>query len=204
MATVKLGLSDKRISYIITYCSNIVNMMTGNVIYDTPNPSLKVVSVAIDALNQAYNAALRGGTDLKAAQRLQLKTLLETMKQLAAYVQNASGGDKMGILSSGMEVRETRGSKEPPATPQNLRFKLFNLSGEANLMWGAVKRKTIYVMEQSQTPAIPSSWVQVGLLTRASMKIEGLSLGQTYSFRVAAKNCYGQSDWSQPASKMIS
>ena len=89
----------------------IVADMTGNVNFSNPNPALGTVTNAVNDLETKHEAAADGGKTLKNIMRAANKVLNDLMSQLESYVENASGGDELKIVSSGMTVK-TKGVRK--------------------------------------------------------------------------------------------
>ena len=204
MKQVKLGLWSMSIPYLIQFCSLVVQMMTGNLSFLTPNPTLLTITAAIKALQDAYEAALLGGKTLKATQRINRLALIGLMSTLGAYVQEASNGDEQTILSSGMGVKKQRSPLGLLGQVANLRLKKNDSVGEASLLWNSLKGAKTYPVQTTQTPEVASSWVDAGLSTKRSITITGLPSGAYTWFRVAGFNAAGLGQWSSPVQKMIS
>jgi hypothetical protein len=204
MAQVKLDLRNRPIPFIIEFSTKVVKVMTKNPNFLSPNPALGDVSDLTDALSEAYTNALDGGKALKSIMNLAKKALLGSMASLATYVQNISLGDETIIRSSGMGVRETKYSKDKPATAENLQTVKNDNAEEVSLKWKKVDRAKSYVIQMTNTPDVDTSWVPAGISTRASITITGLVTGKNYWFRAAAIGAHGQGGWSESAKKMIS
>ncbi len=97
MAIVKLAIRKKPFPFVIQKCGNIVKLMTGNLNFPFPNPSLTTVSTAISELSLAYELALDGGMLLKATQRTKAAALFNMMSVLSKHVQNVSLSDEQII-----------------------------------------------------------------------------------------------------------
>src|SRR4051812_27678031 len=104
MARVKIGLSGLSGTDQIERSRNIKTLMTGNASYTTPNPTLMAVGAAIDAFEVAFNESRNRDKVKMETMRLRRAAMLLIMFQLAAYVQEASDGDREKILSSGFGV----------------------------------------------------------------------------------------------------
>jgi len=204
MKFVKLALRRKTVPVLIEFCINIVTMMTGNPDFLTPTPALKKVTDAINALKDAYEAALDGSRKAKALQRARLADLIAIMSLLAAYVQDASGGDEVIILGAGMSVRKTPTPRPLPEVPQNVRILLNEKTGEFSLAWNPSKYADYYVLETSTTPDVEESWTFAANSARATtIVLKGLPSLKISWVRIAAANYRGQSAWSETASKVI-
>ena len=65
--------------------------------------------------------------------RIDEDNLVILMKQLVAYVQDASLGDELKIISSGMEVRKLKSASQPLIAPGDARVSINGKAGEVML-----------------------------------------------------------------------
>ena len=180
----------------IQLCRYILGKLTGNVNFTTPNPSLVTVKGAVDALEQAYENASKGGVLLTADMYVKYHAALDLMKQLAAYVQNASGGDGTKITSSGFGIRNTNHTPVELDAPINLKAKNNAMPGNIDLSWKKVTGNKMYVVQMTSVADAQSSWATVGMVTKTKFTAMALTAGHKYWFRVAAQNSIGQSAYS--------
>ena len=142
MATVKVGLRNLSIPQKIANANAIVNQMTGNPSFLTPNPALADVTTKTTALDAAQTAS----EAMKQASKAQTVLLNLTeddldalINQLASYVENTAAGDEEVVLSSGFDVVDTTGDVEPLYVPEDFYATTGDEEGEANLMWNRLK-----------------------------------------------------------------
>jgi len=192
MKFVKLGLNGLSVPMQIQRCRNIVTQTTGNSDFPTPNPPLATVTTAIDTLETSFENAADGGKTLKALVRLNRKALLALMTQLAAYVQETSGGDEAIILGSGMDVRATKTPPQPLDAVQNLRVKAGKLAGTIAPRWQKLTGTVVYMVGTS-TDGI--NWTNNGNSTRTTIILSGFTSSQQVYVRIAAVNAKGQGPW---------
>lgn len=202
MAQVKLGFTTLAIPDKILKARNIVTQLTGNAAFTRPNPTLAVVTAAADALETAFNDAADGGKTKTAVMYNKEAALDALMAQLSAYVQEASAGDALVILSSGMEVRATKTPPQDLPAPQNLAAETGDNEGSINLSWEPVKKAKAYLMQTSPDGA--TAWQNLNITsTKASVVITGLASGTKTWFRVCAIGAKGNSPWSDPARGLV-
>jgi hypothetical protein len=202
MKQVKVGLYAIGIPVLIQICRFILSKLTGNVNFITPNPSLASVKSAVDALEQSYENASHGGTLLTQDMYAKQQTLLDLMKLLGAYVQNASGGDATKINSSGFSMRSTNRLPADLAAPINLKAIVSAMPNNINLKWKRVKGNKMYVVQMTSVADAQSGWGTIGMVTKTKFTATGLTAGHKYWFRVAAQNSVGQSAYSDVAQLM--
>lgn len=202
MAIVVIGMSGKPDTFRIERSRLVVDMMTGNLYYPTPAPTLAIVTTATDKYDDAYQDAILGGITDTAMLKLRRNDQYVIIKQLAAFVQEASEGDEEKILSSGFGVKRKPGAPQLPATPQNLRVKTTDNAGEYSLIFKSVKGSKMYRYEHSTTPDEPESWRVVKEISRARCILDGFISGTRNYFRVIALNAAGESAPSDPVGKI--
>ena len=227
MARVKLGFARLSVANKILTARSVVNQMSGNASYPTPQPALADVTAAADNLEKAAQEALKGGTDKTLAKHLAEDALNQLMSQLQDYVQVASQGDPIIIESSGMEVRKERTPASLPPAVLDARANVGGNPGEINLIWGSVATAKSYVVEmqlpqekEEPLPPIPDAieddgtavmtetetatqqWIRIDTVTKRKLTVKGLNTGTVYSFRMAAINAAGQGAYSQSVSSV--
>ncbi len=203
MSTVKMGLSKLPVPKLLDQCDGVVEALTGNTDYPDPVPTLDVVSGAIKNARSAYIAGLDGGKTLKVTVKVNVAILMNTMKQLAASIQQQSGGDQLTILSSGFGVRNAPGPKVKMAQVTGLRSLPNTMAAQVILDWAPAVKAKSYVLQTTPTPAVLTSWVAAGNSTKSTAVVTGLLSGTVAWFRVAALGPLGQGPWSDPAMQMV-
>ena len=196
MSKVKIGFSGLTIPQKIERARDIVIRMTGNANFVTPNPTLAVMTLAINALETAALAASHGGTNLTAAMHVKEKDVDAKIDTLAAYVQEASGGDETKILSSGFDVRKTRTPASVPAQVIDLTGSFGDFPGQVKLHCKVVTGADGYVRQVSYDGG--NTWSPSVNSSKTRMVVDGLSSGSNYWFRVAAFNRKGDGPFSDP------
>ncbi len=191
---------------IIQFMQQIVDAMTGNASYPTPAPTLSSVTNKMIALGSAYTDGQ--AARLESLQKTQTLVDVDTeaddlLGLLAAYVDNASGGDATVIQSAGMQVRSEPAPVGPLPAPENLRPVEGEMPGEVALQWNPVSNAKSYSLQQTQDITVPASWVHVLNCTKGKLSVSGLTVGQRYWFRVAAVGSAGQGPFGEPASRMV-
>jgi hypothetical protein len=204
MAKVKLNFSALSIVEKIARARLIVQNMTANAAsFPNPTPTLAEMTAAIDAAEQAYNAALTARNISKqrtAELATQEDALDEMAARMAGFVESASGGKEEIILSAGMDVRAPNvPTGQPPAPPTSLSATTGDKEGEVDLSWNASANAKSYIVQSSPNPPTETSWTQLAVVTTSKTTIGKLASGTKSWFRVAAVGAGGQSAWSDPA-----
>jgi hypothetical protein len=203
MAQIKIDFARKTPEQLIAIFTEIINAMTGNASYPTPNPALATLIAARDSLQahindvkakeNAWHAAIVG-RDSQADNAIAAFTLL------SAYIQNASGGDEAKILSSGYQVRAAAGAPQPVGAPGNVRATNGDNTGEIDLMWDPEKNAGSYAVD-CREHTDPPNWQPAKTVKQSRVTIPGLTPGKEYAFRVRAIGPLGEGPWSDEAVK---
>jgi hypothetical protein len=198
MAKAKLGFTILSIPNKVLKARNTVTLMTGNASYPTPNPTLATISTAADELETAYNEAADGGKTKTAVMRSKEQELDKLMIQLTAYVQEASNGNELVILSSGLEVAAPKTPPQDLPAPQNLIAEMGTNEGEVYLRWKKVDKAKSYLLQSSADGA--TNWQTLNTVsTKSNAVIAGFTSGDKTWFRACAVGPKGNSPWSDPA-----
>jgi hypothetical protein len=97
MSKVKLDLKSLNPDAIVALANTIKTAMTGNANFGTPNPTMVLLGTDITNATtkiNAYNSALTASQTAMADRDAALATLRQSLSQLAAYVENISGGGR--------------------------------------------------------------------------------------------------------------
>jgi hypothetical protein len=204
MAKVKTNLSKLTVLEKVALGRAIVTGMTGNANYTTPAPALTALTTAATALETAYNAALaaRDASKTATSSMLDKEVALEDMINLeAAYVQNASGGDRTKIESSGFDVANPNSPIGPLAAPATVEFDANVNPGNMAIKWKGVRGAVSYIVERASNDA-PTDYVVVANPTAPRALVNTMVSGQKYWFRIAAVGAAGTGEWTSPAAKI--
>lgn len=203
MKRVKSSFARLTIPQKIEKARSIVDKMTGNVDFPTPDPTLPDVSKAVDELESAHTAAKQGGK-AKTALMYQKEQVLDVLiTSLAGYVQSASRGDEVKILSTGFDVVGKSATQTTPlVSPVGLEVANGVLEGQLLLSWKKVKGGLNYVIQQADDPLNTDTWETIGTSTKTKFTVNDLQAGKKYWFHVAAIGTPGVGAFSDPACKM--
>jgi hypothetical protein len=181
MKKPKLGFRNLSIPEKIQKSREVVTHLTGNVNFTTPNPTLAVVTTAINALETAHELAADGGKALKSAMRAKEKVLVDLMVQLQEYVANASGGDEQKILSAGLGVKTTTSRQKKGVSV------IAGLNPGEIICTAASPVKGIKAIHEFQSCIDPipvdvkvdsvNQWVNAEISSKATVTISNLPLG---------------------------
>ena len=179
----------------------VIDHMTNNPLYPTPDATLIDAQKVVDALDKAILAAADGSHLAISAMNDAIATADAVFRILAAYVERIALGDETTILSSGFHF-----SKQPVfANKETLVAKDGSHSGSVLLDTIRVDRGVTYFwqMYKGKLPDNDSDWVQIGITTQTSFEISNLEIATKYYFRVAAVTPDGIQDFCAPVMKVV-
>jgi hypothetical protein len=208
MAKVKLSLNRLTPDETVAVANQIVTAMTGNANFTTPNPTLATVTGLVTTAQTKIAAQLAAKTAAEAATTdsdAALTALRGTLAQLAAYVENAAGGDAVKIQSAGMSVRAAAAPIGVLGQVQNLAVTAGDDEGELDATWDPVNGAKSYQVQTSPDPITPTSWQDVAPVAKSRKGLSGLTSGARVWLRVRAISSKEENNgaWSDPAVKTV-
>ena len=177
---VVTGFSKLKEDELDTATQTIINKMTGNPNFPTPQPPLAEVQTALSEFMTAMAdfSAGKGSVTIKDQKKT---TLLDMVSKLATYVQLNSQDDEAIIESSGFSVRQPNKPARPLDKP-GLKVEP-NGPGQAKLT-ATPNGADSYQFEYTLTPVTAQSFWTINASTKAKAVIGGLTSGKQYTFRV--------------------
>jgi Fibronectin type III domain len=205
MKKIKLGnLSKSKPAETAQFGDGVVESMTGNANFTTPDPTLATITG--DAQNIRDKQAEIDACDAQANMlRGQLVALNETgknnLRKLADYVEDKCDGNVDKLRSSGFSLVGDPTARGPLGQIQNLRVQSPDLEGQLVARYRSEPGAGAYIIEYSTSSEGP--WIQATVTTRVSHTLTGLTPGTKYWIRVrAVGGTNGFGPWSDPACKM--
>ncbi|MDD2797228.1 MAG: hypothetical protein PHV20_01405 [Bacteroidales bacterium] len=200
----KVSLSFIRLSVPtkIPFCRNVVNDLTDNPFFPSPDEPLTNAKAGVDKLEASELAARDGSHTAIAARNADEEEVDRIFRILAAYVERISAGDEVKILSSGFQL-----TKQPAtASKAVLAVTEGANSGSVKLIAKAVEKAGAYLWQYAKDaiPDTETGWMQAGTSTQATFDIAGLTVASKYYFRVAAITPDGTTDYTAPVLKVVS
>lgn len=205
MPRTKLNIRNLSVPDKVARGRQIVMAMTNNANFSNPHPPLSDVTAFLATLEQAHTSLQAAKADVKAkatAQQDAEAKVNQILGQLAAYVESIAGSDEKIITSAGLETKIARSTPSVSSPPTGLSTTAGDHEGEIDLAWKKVANAKSYTIQFSPDPPAPESWSHATIATASSARIEKLTSGKRYWFRVAAVGAMGQSGWSEPATKI--
>ena len=204
-----MGLYSLTVAEIMPFCRAIIEKMTGNANFPTPNPDLADVAAAVDELEAADIAAEDGGKTLNATVQLKKAAVFDVMRPLRDYVNQVAAGDEAICLSSGFPLADLP-SKIYLVVPKNLEAKTMegrgNVRVSCNRVVGAtgyqIRYRPVGLLKQADTNAeIPvpgriDNWHYNDPEGPSAQEITGLLSAVYYEFQMRALGSGKPSPWS--------
>jgi hypothetical protein len=184
---------------LVTLAQAIVQAMTGNASFPTPEPALATVTAAVTSLESAEvasKARTKGATAVRDDQRTALVTLLDQLKAYVQKIADANVETAAAIIeSAGMAVRKT-----PVRSKRVFAVKQASVSGAAVLTVPRAAARASYEWEYGIDG---KTWQLATATLKAKTTIAGLTPATMYYFRYCAVTKAGVSDWSQVVSLVV-
>ncbi|MEP7374593.1 MAG: hypothetical protein ABI675_14460 [Chitinophagaceae bacterium] len=172
-------------SEIDDFAQGVIDGLTANADFPTPQPTVAVLTTAKNEYTTALAAAGGGGemeTQIKNQQRVALEDVLA---QEADYVDLASGGDAAKILSTGFKVSKTPQPQGERARPGNVRVtspakgqldcRCDPVDGARMYDWSVQKQNSTDAPIRKQTPS--AKLLLTDLQSGAEYGVKVVSLG---------------------------
>lgn len=192
--------SDPELSVM---ASHVVELMTGNVNFPNPNPTLDVITTANAAYLQALNKMQGGSKEDTVIKNNNRKIIESLLKTETDYVLQVSGGDEAIILSSGFDVNRKPTLVGPLAKATGLILKAGDNKGTIMVDCNVVARAGFYEFEYTVAPSTMTSIWLKRTSTKHKMLIDGLTSGKQYTFRVAGAGSDPSRNWSDEISSFV-
>jgi hypothetical protein len=192
--------APRRTLQLLLYAQAVLDALTGNAYFPSPDPSLAVFAEHIAELHDAQMQARMRAGGAVALRDARQATLMRDLKHLRDYVQSmAEKADPAHaiamITSAGLSVQVVTHRDKA-----ELRVKQGHASGIVELIAKAVAHYAVYFWQYSVNQ---TDWVDVPETMKANTTITGLTRGQTYYFRFRATTKAGPVDYSQVVSLLV-
>lgn len=176
----------------------ILRSMTNNPHFPDAGPMLARLDAARAAMEAANVACLNGGRMATATRRRCRQELEQAFDSLLSYVKYSSRGDVSVALSSGFQLRKPPLLLPPLDRPSKLTARRTAHQGQVLLRWAPMHGvRNFCVLMSEGMPGESDDWISVGNTSRAKLKVNGLTSGNYYRFKVIAYSAAGASPESQ-------
>jgi hypothetical protein len=197
LAILKLSRS---VPALISEAKAMVQAMTGNPNFPTPEPPLPTVTAGISALEVAQNAAQSRAHGAVVARDEKRTALVALLEQVRGYIQKTADTNyetsSSVIQSAGVNVR-----KQVVRPKRTFAIKEGAVSGTVKVTANVAARRASYDWQNSLDGG--KTWNTMPSSLQASTTLTGLAPGSTVSFRYRAVTKAGVGDWSQPISILV-
>ena len=185
----------------IVFDRNVLDKITNNPNFPTPDTPLTVVKTAVDKFESSYLAAQDGSRTAIAAMHSDEEVVDNHFRILAAYVDRIAAGDEVILLGSGFHL-----SKQPtPSTKATLTVADGAHSGSVKLIAKAVDKAGAYLWQYAKDaqPDTDAGWTLAATSTQSTYELSGLAVATKYYFRMAAITPSGQTDYTAAVLKVV-
>jgi hypothetical protein len=205
MATIALKLDRRNAPDLIQFSRNIHAKMVANAtIFTTPPVQMADLASAIDDLEVAQQNTYGAGSSALLIRNEKMATVKALLEELALYVQMISRKDATIIDLAGMPMK-SRGPRryDSLTVPEGLKAFIVR-KGVVGLKWNPIHNAKTYAIEYCPDPMTQDGWKSGMTNSGANGRVENLTQGKTYWFRVRALGSDGlTSDWTEPLSQMV-
>jgi hypothetical protein len=203
---IKFSPSGMKAQELLTFAQNENEAINANPFFPIPIPSLADMTTALNALQAdvtAWNQARIAVRDTSSRVEASRSIVESLMKMRANYVQATSNGNTNAIVSAGFLVRNAPAPVGDLPAPVGLLLTLNGTPGVMFLEWSPVAYARSYNLQMSPAETLERNWQPFRVTSTVRQKMDGMELGKTYAFRVAAiGGASGQSDWSAEVVRM--
>jgi hypothetical protein len=206
---VKLNLSTKSDTELLTFAQGHVTAMTGNANFTTPLPSAANFTAALTPYSTALanfttaQAAAKLATTAKDTARAALENALTARGNYVELTASTAADPKAVIESAAFSVKAVAGASQIPDQVTNLSITAGDNAGELDLQWDPTNGAKTYDVQLSPDPITPTSWVPQPSVSRSKAVILGLTSGAKMWARVRGVGSGGIGAWSDVASKIV-
>ncbi len=192
-------LTDAR---LLERANFIHQSMNGNPSFGSPSPTMPAIEEAIAALTLSVQKAGNGDRLMVAQKNADRDMLIEMLHLLSYFVLYASGGDQLKAFSSGFTLAKEPVPQPEIQKPTGLKVANSDQSGTLLISTKKVKGAAAYMHQYTADPLQKEdSWMTM-TCTQTRCKLEGLTPGTTYFFRVGAVGPKDQIMYSDVAMKI--
>lgn len=178
-----------------TFASHVKVKVLNNEHFPNPTPAFPHYDEKLQAYEDACSKYEKGNK-LSSLKRDEAKNeLVELLDKLSNYVEIMANFEYSILLTTGFEMVKIPAPRPIPSIPIILAIEDGVKSGEVKIKIDCEGKSNSYSVEYSTTGSNSVTQHKFGE-TRKTMFVDGLEAGKYYSFRVAAANARGESDWS--------
>ncbi len=187
MTTFKVLIGFSRYSGpdLTVKTDSIIDHMTGNANFPTPQPTIIQLTAAGSDFKVAL-AAADSGSKTDTANKNQKREVLENiLRDLGLYVQLNGKNEETILLSSGYDLQKSKTHIGTLAKPENVKVTPGDNKGAVKIALKTVVGADSYIFEYTALPIIDATIWKIKTSTKANVQISDLTSGKEYAFRVA-------------------
>jgi hypothetical protein len=170
--------------------------------FSDPDVTAEQIEAKTEELENCRIAALNGDREATALLRQKALEWDDMMRIVANYVDRIAEGDDAVIIGAGFDFE-----KQPdPAVRPVFKAELGPKSGSVILRRQAMPGAKAYIMQVyigETAPTNEKDWIQLQVISKASLELSGLLTLTKYWFRVAVVTAEGTIDFCQPFSLVV-
>ena len=206
---VKLNLSVKSDTDLLTFAQGHATAMTGNANFTTPLPPAAAFTAAVTGFSTALGAfttaqaAAKLATTNKDSARDALEALLTARGNYVELTASTAADPKAVVESANFSVKAAPAASQIPDPVTNLAITAGDNAGELDLQWDPSNFATHYNVQISPDPITPTSWISQPDVTKSKAVVLGLTSGARMWVRVRAAGPGGIGAWSDVATKIV-
>lgn len=197
MSIAALNFKDLTIPEQVINTRNIITNTEDNIDFPNPVPSIADIAASADLLESAYLLATNRGHGFVTKMNFQEQKHYALMMLFVGYVQDESGGDKIKILSTGLDVKKRGGKSKRLGAVTNLRQLRWEKEKEVRMHWDLLRGARSFV---SQTSANwKKGWKYTDFFGTKTTLVIGKLVHESHVWvRIAGINSMGIGAWSNP------
>lgn len=202
---ITLNLSKKSILDAIVYCRLIVQKLTGNAKFTTPDPALTdltAAALATETANTAYEASKETTKQLLTVRNQKWDAMNVLVTKEAAYV-GPHADTAADVESAGFTATLPPGPTVLPDQVHNLTVSSGDNDGSLDFQWDSNQQAKTFELQLSPEPVTPTSYAHHDSVTKSRCTAAGLTSGTRQWGRVRAINGAGKGPWSDAVSRIV-
>ncbi|NEN24985.1 hypothetical protein G3O08_15905 [Cryomorpha ignava] len=194
MSKIKIGLRDLNCEEKVEMAKRIESGLKSVTEFKKHKALIRDLIKSRNSLIQAIEMAAFGDKRAIGARNLCEKQLDSIIRKAAAYVNHESNGCDELIVSAGFELRKRNNTPSELESPEGLKIKRTEKSGELKLNWKPVKNSRNYLVQfTAKKPAKKTDWETL-FSTRSGCFLNALIPGKIYRIRILAVGAKGVSE----------
>jgi hypothetical protein len=206
MALFKLKKSFNPTSYsdseLLVFTLSVLEKMTGNSYFTTPNPTLATVRAGHDEFQSALSKQQRGNKESTAVKNAKRDVLEDLLQRLANYVEEVAGNNEVILLSSGFELYKKAEKAGPLDVPTGLAVKPGATHGSLVFSWDKVDNARSYEVQYYDTEKGELT-AKTKTSTCTNIEITSLISGRQYTLAVAGVGSDLSRNWSDTVTSFV-